>query len=150
MHLTATVAALLSRRVMADVGCEDMSKAHRIAAGGLLFRDDAVLLVRYRDADRGTYLVGPGGELKEDENAVQAIVRETMEEPNIRVQPKRVVIIEDLICTSNKMIKVWMICEVVGGSIGRTYKAEKEGIIQDLVTKKWNDILADPIPIHNY
>jgi len=112
------------------VGCEDMSKAHRIAAGGLIFRDDAVLLVRYRDANRGTYLVGPGGELKEDENAVQAIVRETMEETNIKVQPKRVVIIEDLICTSYKMIKVWMICEVVEGNISRTDEAEKEGIIQ--------------------
>ena len=53
-----------------------------------------------------------------------------MEETNIRVQPKRVVIIEDLICTSYKMIKVWMICEVVEGNISRTDEAEKEGIIQ--------------------
>ena len=75
-----------------------MSKAHRIAAGGLIFRDDAILLVRYRNANEGTYLVGPGGELEENENVVQAIVRETMEETNVRVQPKRVVIIEDLIC----------------------------------------------------
>jgi hypothetical protein len=36
MHLTTTVVAVLSRGVMAGVGCEDMSKAHRIAAGGLL------------------------------------------------------------------------------------------------------------------
>ena len=107
-----------------------MSKAHRIAAGGLIFRDDAVLLVRYRDASGRTYLVGPGGKLKDDENVVQAIVRETTEETNVRVQPNRVVIIEDLICTSFKMIKVWMICEVVGGEISRTYGAEKEGIIE--------------------
>ena len=85
-----------------------MNRAHRIAAGGLIFRDDAVLLVRYRDVNEGTYLVGPGGKLREDENVFQAIVRETMEETNVRVLPKRVVIIEDLICTSFKMIKVWI------------------------------------------
>jgi 8-oxo-dGTP pyrophosphatase MutT (NUDIX family) len=107
-----------------------MSKAHRIAAGGLIFRDDAVLLVRYRDANGGTYLVGPGGKLEEEENVVQAIVRETMEETNIRVQPKRVVIIEDLICTRFKMIKVWMICEVVEGNICKTDGAKEEGIIK--------------------
>jgi len=107
-----------------------MSKAHRIAAGGLIFRDDAVLLVRYRNDNGGTYLVGPGGELEEDENVVQAIVRETMEETNVRVQPKRVVLIEDLICASFKMIKVWMICEVVEGETSRTDGAEMEGIIE--------------------
>jgi 8-oxo-dGTP pyrophosphatase MutT (NUDIX family) len=106
-----------------------MNRAHRIAAGGLIFRDDTVLLVRYR-ANGGTYLVGPGGELEENENVVQAIIRETIEEANVRVQPKRVVIIEDLICTSFKMIKVWMICEVVEGNISKTDAAEKEGIIE--------------------
>jgi ADP-ribose pyrophosphatase YjhB (NUDIX family) len=107
-----------------------MSKVHRIAAGGFIFRDDAVLLVRYRDANGGTYLVGPGGALKDDENVVQAIVRETMEETNVSVHPKQVVIIEDLNCTSFKMIKVWMICDVVGGNICGNNGAEKEGIIQ--------------------
>ena len=88
------------------------------------------MLVRYRDADGGTYLVGPGGELEENENVVQAIIRETIEETNVRVQPKRVVIIEDLIFTSLKMIKVWMICDVVEGNISKTDEAEKEGIIE--------------------
>lgn len=113
-----------------------MSKAHRIAAGGIIFRDDAVLLVRYRDTVGGTYLVGPGGELEEDENIVQAIIRETLEETNVRVQPERVVIIEDLNCISFKMIKVWMICEIVEGNISRTEGAEKEGIIKAAWFKK--------------
>jgi len=107
-----------------------MNRARRIAAGGLSFRDDTVLLVRNRDANGGMYLVGPGGELEENENVVQAIIRETIEETNVRVQPKRVVIIEDLICTRFKMIKVWMICEVVEGNISKTDEAEKEGIIE--------------------
>jgi ADP-ribose pyrophosphatase YjhB (NUDIX family) len=107
-----------------------MGKLHRIAAGGITFKDDAVLLVRYADSRGGTYLVGPGGALEDDENVVQAIIRETLEETSVSVQPRRVVIIEDLICSRVKMCKVWMICEVVEGRIRRTEGAEKEGIIE--------------------
>ena len=107
-----------------------MSKAHRIAAGGIVFKDDSVLLVRYRDGNGGTYLVGPGGALEDEENIIQAIVRETMEETNVKVQPKRVVIIEDLICSRFKMSKVWMICDVVEGVVRKTDGAEQEGITE--------------------
>ena len=107
-----------------------MSKPHRIAAGGLTFKDDSVLLVRYRDNSGGTYLVGPGGALEDDENVVHAIIRETKEETGITVQPQIVVVIEDLMCSRFKMSKVWMICEVVDGVIRRTEGAEKEGIIE--------------------
>lgn len=106
-----------------------MSKPHRIAAGGLTFKDDAVLLVRYRDSNDGTFLVGPGGALEGDENVVQAIVRETKEETGITVQPRMVVAIEDLVCSRFKMSKVWMTCEVVTGQISNTEEARKEGII---------------------
>jgi ADP-ribose pyrophosphatase YjhB (NUDIX family) len=108
-----------------------MSKPHRIAAGGIIFKGNTVLLVRYRDSDNsGTYLVGPGGALEDNENVVQAIIRETKEETGITVKPKRVVAIEDLICHRFKMIKVWMVCEIVEGEIHKTEGAEKEKIIE--------------------
>jgi 8-oxo-dGTP pyrophosphatase MutT (NUDIX family) len=107
-----------------------MSRPHRIAAGGLTFQEDAVLLVRYPDGRGGTYLVGPGGGLEDDENVVQAIVRETLEETNLWVRPRRVLIIEDLIFARVKMCKIWMLCEVSAGHIRRTEGAEKEGIIE--------------------
>ena len=108
-----------------------MSKPHRIAAGGITFKGNTVLLVRYRASnDTGTYLVGPGGALEDNENVVQAIIRETKEETGITVQPKRVVAIEDLMCSSFKMIKVWMLCEIVEGDVHQTEAAEKENIIE--------------------
>lgn len=109
-----------------------MVKPHRIAAGGLIFKGDAVLLVRYRDdtTNEGTFLVGPGGGLEDDENVVQAIIRETKEETGVTVEPKRVVAIEDLQSTRVKMIKVWMVCEVVEGEVHKTGEAEEEGIIE--------------------
>jgi 8-oxo-dGTP pyrophosphatase MutT (NUDIX family) len=107
-----------------------MAKPHRIAAGGLIFKGNAVLLVRYRDSRSAqTYLVGPGGKLEDDENVVQAVIRETMEETRIAVRPLRVVAIEDLITTHYKMIKIWMACDFVKGEIRKTVEAEKEGII---------------------
>ena len=108
-----------------------MSKPHRIAAGGITFKGNTVLLVRYRDSNKsGTYLVAPGGALEDNENVVQAIIRETKEETGITVKPNRVVFIEDLVCSRFKMIKVWMLCEIVSGEVHSTEGAEKENIIE--------------------
>lgn len=107
-----------------------MGKAHRTAAGGLTFQDDVVLLVRYQRSNGETYLVGPGGALKDEENVIQAITRETEEETGLIVQPDRVVAIEDLLCARFKMIKVWMTCQVVDGELRDTKEGEKEGIIE--------------------
>jgi len=109
---------------------KEMSKPHRIAAGGLIFKEDAILLVRYCDENGGTYLVGPGGALKDHENVIQSIMREALEETGVTVKPERVVIIEDLLCSQFKMSKVWMTCHVVEGDVCRTKGAEKEGIIE--------------------
>lgn len=107
-----------------------MNKPHRIAAGGIIFKDNTVLLVRYRNINNaGTFLVCPGGALEDDENIVQAVIRETREETGVIVEPKRVVAIEDLVCSRFKMIKVWMICEIIDGEVHRTEGAVKEGII---------------------
>jgi len=107
-----------------------MNKAHRIAAGGLIFKGEQVLLVRYRDQAGGSYLVGPGGGLEQSENILQAIIREVQEETGITVAPRRVVVIEDLQTPRYKMIKVWMVCDFVAGEVHPTQAAETEGIIE--------------------
>ena len=107
-----------------------MTRPHRIAGGGLILRDDAILLVRYANADGSTYLVGPGGSLKSDENVPQAIVRETMEETGVSVLPHKVLMVEDLACTRFKMCKIWMLCEATSGEVKQTDAAKAEGIIQ--------------------
>lgn len=68
--------------------------------------------------------------MEDEENVVQAIIRETKEETGLTVQPKMVVAIEDLICSCFKMSKVWMTCEVAYGHISNTEEAKKEGIIE--------------------
>jgi len=111
-----------------------MKLPRRISAGGFIFKDDAVLLVRYRDhnsdSNTATYLVAPGGAVEDEENVVEAIIRETKEETDITVKPIRVIAIEDLVDTSVKMIKVWMVCDIVEGEVTRTDEAAKETIIE--------------------
>ena len=108
-----------------------MSKPHRISAAGIIFKGNTVLLVRYHNLNNaGTYLVGPGGALEDNENIIQAIIRETKEETGVTVAPKRVVAIEDLMCSRFKMIKIWMVCEIIEGEVHKTEDAEKEGIIE--------------------
>jgi 8-oxo-dGTP pyrophosphatase MutT (NUDIX family) len=108
----------------------DMSKLHRISAGAFIFKGNSVLLVRYRADGEGTFLVGPGGRLEDDENVVQAIIRETMEETGLTVDPIRVAVIEDLMCADYKLSKVWMICEIVAGELERTEGAVLENILE--------------------
>jgi len=103
---------------------------HRIAAGGIILKDDAILLVRYGATGGGSYLVGPGGALDLRENAVQAIVRETMEETGVTVRPRRLLWIEDLQCPRFKMCKIWMLCDIVSGDVRPTDGARAEGITE--------------------
>ena len=107
-----------------------MSIPHRIAAGGIIIRNNRVLLVRYRNADGGTYLVGPGGALEDHENAFQAVARETREETGLTVYPRKVLFIEDLLCQHFKMCKIWILCDPSNEEIQQTEGARTEGILE--------------------
>jgi 8-oxo-dGTP diphosphatase len=122
---------------------------HRIAAGGIVLKEDAILLVRYGTAGGGSYLVGPGGALDSGENAVQAIIREAMEETGVLVRPHRVLWIEDLQCSRFKMCKIWMLCDIVSGSVMPTDGARAEGITKAGWFKKGQleDEVVYPPPI---
>jgi ADP-ribose pyrophosphatase YjhB (NUDIX family) len=129
-----------------------MMDPHRIAAGGIILKDDDILLVRYDAADGGSYLVGPGGALDWGENAVQAIIRETMEETGVVVRPRRLLWIEDFQCARFKMCKIWMLCDVVSGRVVPTAGARAEGITQAGWFKKGqlkNEVVYPP-PIMQY
>jgi len=107
-----------------------MSLPHRIAAGGITFREGAVLLVRYKDPTGGSYLVAPGGASLETEGVCETVVREALEETGVTVSPVKPLCIEDLIGYEFKMCKIWLLCEYASGEVTRTEDARIEGIVE--------------------
>jgi hypothetical protein len=66
----------------------------------------------------------------EHESVADAAVRETFEEPGVRVAPGPVLLIEDILATHFKMCKVWLACDAVAGNVSATEGAQLEEILE--------------------
>jgi 8-oxo-dGTP diphosphatase len=108
-----------------------MDKEHRISAGAIVVQRGKILLVRYADAPHGrSYLVGPGGRVDDDESIIQAVVREVKEETGLDVNPDKILFVEDLISRRTRMVKIWLLCKLIGGQLTKTQGAVDEGIVE--------------------
>lgn len=106
-------------------------KEHRISAGAIIIQEDKILLVRYNDRNKKSYLVGPGGSVHSDaESITQALKREVKEETGLDVNPFKLLFVEDFLSSRNKQVKIWFLCNVVGGQVEKTQGAIDEGIIE--------------------
>jgi 8-oxo-dGTP pyrophosphatase MutT (NUDIX family) len=107
---------------------KDVKREHRISAGAILIREDQVLLVRYDGVGEGSYLVGPGGAVLGNEGLHQAVVREVWEETGLEVSPRKVLFLEDLLSRRHRILKIWFLCNLIGGQLAATQGALEEGI----------------------
>lgn len=106
----------------------NMDRAHRISTGAIVIQEDQVLLVRYHGAGGRSYLVGPGGGVLSNESLHQAVVREVREETGLDVSPQKVLFVEDLLSRHHRIVKVWFLCNLIGGQLANTQGALEEGI----------------------
>ena len=104
-----------------------MACPQRIAAGGFVFRRGRILLVRYPHGE-GSFLVAPGGAMADGESLGRAAVREIQEETGVLVRARAPVMSENLRARRYQMVKVWYLCDDLGGEVRRTPEAEDEGI----------------------
>lgn len=102
---------------------------YRIAASAMVLHENKLLLVRYKNGD-SSFLVGPGGGVKGNEDLKQALVREVKEETGFIVQPDKMLFVEDLLTQRYRMIKFWFLCVIIDGQLEQTKDAKDEGIIE--------------------
>jgi len=107
---------------------KDVEREHRISAGAIVIQEDQVLLVRYDGAGGRSYLVGPGGGVLGNESIHQTVVREVREETGLEVRPQKVLFVEDLLSRRHRILKIWFLCNLIGGRLTNTQGALEEGI----------------------
>ena len=107
---------------------------HRISAGGLVVKDDKILLVRHRKEDAYDFFVAPGGGVEGIESVFDAAKREVLEETSILVEPSKIVYIEELYNPEERIIKVWIKCNYLSGT---TFVAESETAREHVVDAGW-------------
>jgi ADP-ribose pyrophosphatase YjhB (NUDIX family) len=107
-----------------------MERKHRISTGAIIIQDNKILLVRYADRQGKTYLAAPGGGVNNEEGLSQAAVREVKEETGVEVVPNKILCVEDLYSRRYRMVKVWFLCQMVGGQLEKTQGAIDETIIE--------------------
>jgi 8-oxo-dGTP diphosphatase len=109
------------------------NREHRISSGAVVIHADKILLVRYNDRNGRTYLVAPGGGVKNEEALSKSIIREVKEETGLEVRPIKLLFVEDLFSQRYRMVKVWFLSELTGGRLERT-----RGAIDEKITAvKW-------------
>ena len=106
----------------------NVEREHRISVGAIVIQEDHVLLVRYDGAAGTSYLVGPGGGVLGNESIHQAAVREVREETGLEVSPQKVIFVEDLLSQRHRIVKIWFLCNLIGGQLTNTEGALEEGI----------------------
>lgn len=102
----------------------------RVASAAIVLHEEKILLVRYKDKNGGSFLVGPGGGIQGDESLFDAVKREVFEETRLLVRPDKMLFIEDLLTVNYRMLKIWFLCEFVSGEIAKSKEAHDEGIIE--------------------
>ena len=102
----------------------------RIAASGIVLKENKILLVKYENINGNTVFVGPGGAANIDESLEDALVREVLEETGVNIKVEKILCVEDLLSSKHRLLKLWFLCSYINGNIIKTQDAINEGITE--------------------
>jgi 8-oxo-dGTP pyrophosphatase MutT (NUDIX family) len=57
-------------------------------------------------------------------------MREVKEETGLEVSPYKLLFVEDLLSSRYRMVKIWFLCNIIGGQVEKTQGAIDEGIVE--------------------
>jgi ADP-ribose pyrophosphatase YjhB (NUDIX family) len=123
---------------------KNVEREYRISGGAIVIEENQILLVRYNNSDGTSYLVGPGGAVLTNEGTYQAVVREVREETGLEVSPQKVLFVEDLLSRRYRIVKIWFLCNLVGGQLAKTQGALDEGIT-DVAWYRRDQLLSEVV-----
>lgn len=129
-----------------------MEREFRISGGGIVIDQGKILLVRYLDSRGKGYLAGPGGGVLVNESTSQAVAREVLEETALKVKPKKILFVEDMLSKRHRIIKIWFLCDLVGGKLTLTPGAKEEKILEVgwYRREQLDNEIVYPIPLIQY
>lgn len=69
--------------------------------------------------------------MENDEGIFKCVEREVFEETNLRVKPKKIAYLEELIDEETYICKIWVICSIIGGELCLCNLEAKENFLKN-------------------
>lgn len=98
----------------------------RISAGGIVFKNNKILLVHHKHSDTNDFWVLPGGGIESSEGIYRAAEREVFEETGLNVRAEKIAYIEEFHDGDKYVCKFWVYCDYKGGKLCLEYREKSE------------------------
>jgi 8-oxo-dGTP diphosphatase len=103
-----------------------------ISAAALVVRDDRLLLVNHREADRYDFWLPPGGRLEGGESILDCARRETFEETGLVVEPDRILYVQEFVEPGYHFVKFFILCSGFSGELTLSNRDADESWLVDV------------------
>lgn len=117
-----------------------------ISAASIIVRERRVLLVRHYRKDEFDFWLPPGGGLEGEESIFDCAKRETFEETGLRVQPNRIVYIQEFVEPGYHFCKFFILCRASSDDLTLDHKEAEEHHLID--AKFWPEEEVKAVTTH--
>lgn len=110
-------------------------KRHRLGAGVLVVRDDAVLLTHHIRPGVFEYWSPPGGGVHPGEDIETAARREAFEETGLQIEPVRLLYVEQLLgrASGTHHTKLWFLGEIAAADTGKPAHVGHDEAVTEMI-----------------
>ena len=112
---------------------------------GAIVQDGKMLLIRHTEHESGrSYWVIPGGGREADETEIECVVREMLEETNLEVGVKRLLVESSLPNDAIYKTRKTYLCHVISGHAAPGYEPEEDAAASYAISEvAWFDLRSE-------